>query len=177
MTYEEQYPYVSTAPASRSTNGLAIASLVTSLISLQLIGIVLGHIALVQIKKTGQAGRGLALAGVIIGYSTVALALIIAAIAIPVFMGQKTAANEAVVKSDLQTAYVAVVAYGVANPTTDEVPSFTDGSLDAYGFTQSPYTETIEASGSYTTGITLTATSVDGHTYQISDGTGIVELD
>jgi hypothetical protein len=176
MTYEEQTPYVSPARAPQSVNGLAIASLVTSLISLQLIGIVLGHIALVQIKKTGQAGRGLALAGVIIGYSTVALVLIIAAIAIPVFMGQKSSMNEQIVKSDLQTAWTAVIAYGAANPGVDEVPSFTDGTLVPYGLTQSPFTETLEATGTYSTGITLVATTVDGHTFQISDGTGIVDL-
>lgn len=67
-------------PQTRSTNGLAIGSLSSSLIGFVvgwaftplfiglLIGIVLGHISLSQIKRTGEDGRGLALAGLIIGY-------------------------------------------------------------------------------------------------------------
>jgi len=32
------------------------------------VGIVLGHISLAQIKRTGEQGRGLAIAGLVIGY-------------------------------------------------------------------------------------------------------------
>jgi hypothetical protein len=59
-----------------STNLLAIVSLV-SIIGLwtaflgSIAGIVCGHIALSQIKRTQQKGRGLALAGLIIGYVTI----------------------------------------------------------------------------------------------------------
>lgn len=48
------------------TNGLAIASLITAFI-FPIIGAILGFIARSQIKKTGQDGGGLALAGIIIG--------------------------------------------------------------------------------------------------------------
>ncbi|WP_037160016.1 DUF4190 domain-containing protein [Rhodococcoides fascians] len=50
-----------------TTNGLAIAALIGA-IFLAPLGIVLGHISLSQIKRTGEQGRGLALAGLIIGY-------------------------------------------------------------------------------------------------------------
>ena len=57
------------------TNTLAIVSLVSSLIGIFIIpllgslaGIITGHISLGQVKKTGEQGRGLALAGTIIGY-------------------------------------------------------------------------------------------------------------
>jgi len=58
------------------TNVLAIVSLVLSLASVlvgisAIGGIVCGHIALGQIKRTGESGRGLALAGVIVGYALV----------------------------------------------------------------------------------------------------------
>ena len=50
-------------------------SLVSSLIGIFIIpllgslaGIITGHISLGQVKKTGEQGRGLALAGTIIGY-------------------------------------------------------------------------------------------------------------
>ncbi|MFO7162347.1 MAG: DUF4190 domain-containing protein [Mycolicibacterium hassiacum] len=48
-------------------NGLAIASLVTAFV-VPVVPIVLGHIARAQIRRTGQDGDGLALAGLIIGY-------------------------------------------------------------------------------------------------------------
>ena len=55
------------APASSKTNVLAIVSLVSAFL-ISLVAIITGHIALSQIKKTGEQGRGLAIAGLIIGY-------------------------------------------------------------------------------------------------------------
>lgn len=55
------------APASSKTNVLAIVSLVSAFF-ISLVAIITGHIALSQIKKTGEQGRGLAIAGLIIGY-------------------------------------------------------------------------------------------------------------
>jgi peptidyl-prolyl cis-trans isomerase B (cyclophilin B) len=46
---------------------MAIAALVCSLFCAPL-GIIFGHIARSQIKRSGEGGRGLALAGLIIGY-------------------------------------------------------------------------------------------------------------
>lgn len=57
------------APVQR-TNGLAIAALVTSFF-IGVLGIILGFIAMNQIKKSGEGGRGMALAGVIIGFVSV----------------------------------------------------------------------------------------------------------
>ncbi|WP_051028037.1 DUF7937 domain-containing protein [Nocardia higoensis] len=54
------------ATASR-TNGMAIAALVTSFLIAPL-GIVFGHIAMSQIKRRHEEGRGLAIAGLVIGY-------------------------------------------------------------------------------------------------------------
>jgi hypothetical protein len=56
------------APAPTTTNTLAIVSFVGSFF-VSLVGIICGHIALVQIKRSGEKGRGFALAGVIIGYA------------------------------------------------------------------------------------------------------------
>ncbi|MFF0266654.1 DUF4190 domain-containing protein [Kribbella sp. NPDC004536] len=57
---------------SPGTNGLATASLICSLAGLLIglsapVGIVLGIIALSQIKKRNQEGKGMAIAGVIVG--------------------------------------------------------------------------------------------------------------
>jgi phosphotransferase system glucose/maltose/N-acetylglucosamine-specific IIC component len=61
---------------------MAIASLVSALAGLlcmigSVLGVVFGIIALNQIKNTGQPGRGMALAGIIIGGVTAALTVVI----------------------------------------------------------------------------------------------------
>lgn len=54
-------------------NSLAIVSLATSVTGFGAVaGVITGHVALAQIKKTGQAGRPAALAGIIVGYVVVA---------------------------------------------------------------------------------------------------------
>jgi hypothetical protein len=67
---------------SFGTNGMAIASLVSALAGLlcmigSVLGIIFGIIALNQIKSTGQPGRGMALAGLIIGGITTAFAVVL----------------------------------------------------------------------------------------------------
>jgi hypothetical protein len=59
--------------AGPRTNVLAIISLVASCVGLifplgLVAGVITGHIALSQIKRTAEGGRPLALAGVIVGY-------------------------------------------------------------------------------------------------------------
>jgi Domain of unknown function (DUF4190) len=63
-------PYGTTpygAPLAPRTNTLAIVALVLGL-TVPIGGIIAGHIALGQIKRTGEGGHGLALAGTILGY-------------------------------------------------------------------------------------------------------------
>jgi hypothetical protein len=55
------------------TNTLALLSLIFGLFGFGLVPIVLGHIARAQVRRTGEAGRGMALAGLILGYVIVAL--------------------------------------------------------------------------------------------------------
>ncbi|MBT2498703.1 DUF4190 domain-containing protein [Agromyces sp. ISL-38] len=74
-------------PATGKTNTLAIVSLVASLVGFAtgvgfIAGIICGHISLGQIKKTGEQGRGLALAGVIIGYIGIVLSIIVVIVVI-----------------------------------------------------------------------------------------------
>jgi len=63
-------------------NGLAIASLVLSVVGLSLIANILGHIALSQIKRTGEQGSVLALIGVIVGYVGILVAIVAVIIAV-----------------------------------------------------------------------------------------------
>lgn len=62
--------------APQKTNGLAIASLVSSFF-ISILGIILGFVALNQIKKSGEDGRGLALAGIIIGFVAIGITILI----------------------------------------------------------------------------------------------------
>lgn len=71
--YEVQYG----PGAAGRTNVLAIVSLVTSVVGLGIVGIVTGHIARGQIRRSGEAGDGLALAGLIIGYVVTILEVLV----------------------------------------------------------------------------------------------------
>lgn len=62
----EPTPYASAA-AGPKTNTMAIISLVLAFF-ISLGAVITGHIALGQIKRTGEGGRGLAMAGLILGY-------------------------------------------------------------------------------------------------------------
>lgn len=66
---QPQQPYSAAvgAPAAK-WNVLSIISLVASVVGFHLVGIVTGHIALSQIKKTGEQGNVLAIIGLILGY-------------------------------------------------------------------------------------------------------------
>jgi uncharacterized protein DUF4190/uncharacterized protein DUF1707 len=67
---------------SGPTNGLAIVSVVAGVFWLWWLGsavaVILGHISLRQIARTGQSGRGLAITGLVLGY--VGLAVLILAV-------------------------------------------------------------------------------------------------
>ena len=93
-------------PGNATTSGKAIASLVCGIagfvipILSAVVAIVLGHLSLSEIRKSGGRlkGQGMAVAGLVLGYVGVAFlpfVLIIAAIAIPNLLRAKIAANEA----------------------------------------------------------------------------------
>ena len=55
-------------------NTLAVVSLATSLTGFGIVaGIITGHISLAQIQQTHEHGRALAIAGLVIGYASIAL--------------------------------------------------------------------------------------------------------
>ena len=64
----------------QSTNGTAIAALVFAIL-LAPMGIVLGYIARSQIKRTGEAGGGMATAALIIGWTFTVLGIVVGVIA------------------------------------------------------------------------------------------------
>jgi hypothetical protein len=84
-------------PPSEPTNGLAIASMVVSIVGalglcgyglggyLGILGAILGHVATRQIRERGGQGAGMAKAGIIVGWIAAAIA-VLATIAIVVFV-------------------------------------------------------------------------------------------
>jgi hypothetical protein len=68
------------------TNTLAIVSLVLAFF-VSLGAVITGHIALSQIKRTGEGGRGLAIAGLVLGYLGIAVGIIFAIFWIAIFAG------------------------------------------------------------------------------------------
>lgn len=63
----QPYPYPEPEPR-KPTNGFAVASIICAVLCAPL-GVLFGHLSLWQIKRTGDDGRGLAVAGLIVGYS------------------------------------------------------------------------------------------------------------
>ncbi|MGH3536089.1 MAG: DUF4190 domain-containing protein [Pseudonocardiaceae bacterium] len=98
--YDNYDPY--RVPPS-DTNGLAIGSLVTSIagvvlgipltflcyvgLLIPIVGIVLGAVALNQINRTNQQGRGLAIAGIAVGAITVVLLIVLVIVVIALALG------------------------------------------------------------------------------------------
>ena len=100
-TYADLDQLVTDLPAARATavtpvaktNGLAIASLACGL-ALFVFGpptaipaIVFGHVARHQIKRTGEQGAGLALAGLILGWATVILGIVLIVVGLAMSVG------------------------------------------------------------------------------------------
>lgn len=116
----EQYPS-GAGDQSQRLNPLAVVSLIMSILPLYLVGVITGHIALSQIKRTGERGHGVALAGVILGYIgivVVSMVGILSAIAIPIFLSQQSGARDAAVQSDIINAKIAVVSHIIAEPNS-----------------------------------------------------------
>jgi type IV pilus assembly protein PilA len=108
-----------------TTSGKAIASLVMGILVFipfsAVAAIILGHLALSEIKKSAGRlkGQGLATAGLILGYAEIVMipvVLIIAAIAIPNILRAKIAANEASSVGVLRTYNRAIISYAVTCP-------------------------------------------------------------
>jgi hypothetical protein len=88
--YPPPNPYAPQAPTGyatypggtypQTTNGLAIASMVLGILWLYFIGsilaVIFGHVSLSQIKRTGQRGRGMAIAGLVLGYIGIGLLVV-----------------------------------------------------------------------------------------------------
>ena len=85
---------------------------------------------------------------------------ILAAIAIPIFLGQQESARNSAVESDLRNTKTALIAYQIDNPGAG-APALTVAALGSYGFTDGEFTQFGTLSGALNTNWTLTATRQD----------------
>ncbi|RJL34221.1 DUF4190 domain-containing protein [Bailinhaonella thermotolerans] len=73
-------------PQQNKTNGMSIASLVLGIVGIftcgltSVVGVILGHVAMSQIKRSGEEGRGMAIAGLVCSYVVIGIYALIFAI-------------------------------------------------------------------------------------------------
>ena len=111
-------------PGSSGTSGKAIASLICGIFFFffpsAIVAVIMGHLSLSDIKRSAGAvaGRGMAIAGLVLGYAGLAVVpiLIIAAIAIPNLLRAKMAANEAFAVGSLRSYQYALGEYAAKCP-------------------------------------------------------------
>jgi prepilin-type N-terminal cleavage/methylation domain-containing protein len=106
---------------------------------------------------------------------------ILAAIAIPIYIGVQNSSKDSAVKTDLANAKIAVIAWGTDNPGTS-APTVDVATLGKYGFTVSDYTGTANPVTLSTTGFTwpafcLQAKKASDATqyFHVTDALGVVD--
>jgi prepilin-type processing-associated H-X9-DG protein len=136
-----QTPPAVSQMATPRTAGLAIASLVLGILSVTCLSVlagipalILGIMAILKIGKTPAtlSGKGLAIAGTIMGGVSFALLPIMAALFLPAFMGARTSAVQAVCMSNVKQCTTACLLYAQENNNTlpknwDEAKEFLGG--------------------------------------------------
>jgi hypothetical protein len=79
-------PYYQQPYYNQGYNGLAIASMVLGILWLYWVGsilaVIFGHVALHQISRDGKQGRGMAIAGLVLGYIGLAALVVVIIVAI-----------------------------------------------------------------------------------------------
>jgi MFS family permease len=92
------YGYAQPVPVTRQTNGMSIAAMVISIVGavalvcygfgglLGIVGAILGHVSRKQIRERGEGGGGMAMAGIVVGWISTALAVIIGGLIVALFV-------------------------------------------------------------------------------------------
>lgn len=116
------------------TSGKAIVSLISGLFffffPFSVVAIIFGHLSLSEIGKSAGrlTGRGLAIAGLVLGYAGLSFIpiLIIAAIAIPNLLRARMAANESSAVASVRTLNTAESAYALSHSEAGYTCSLSD---------------------------------------------------
>lgn len=103
---------------------------------------------------------------------------ILAAIAIPIYIGVQESATDSGVKSDLANAKIAVTAYYTDKATGTPVLASTDAAMVKYGFTQGDSTESLiflanplKAGDTYC----ITGLSTTGKSFNVTASAGVAD--
>ena len=72
------------APAQPGYNTMSIVAFILAFF-VSIVGIILGFVALSQIKRTGEQGRGLAIAAIVIGFAEIVIGIIVTIVFIAAF--------------------------------------------------------------------------------------------
>lgn len=175
------------APAAAGkTNGAAVASLVLGILGLllsffmvglplALLGVILGIVALRSIGKAQrtslpQSGKGMAIAGLVTGIIGLLIgAFLLFAITLPVFLNQRSNANEASVQAELRNAATAEEAYYMTKGsyTSDMAALQTAGYRPSANVT---VTATVSAAGDYC----LEGVAPNATTYRYDSSAGLL---
>jgi hypothetical protein len=67
---------------TKGTNKLAISGFVVALVGIPLVGLVLGYVSLAQIRRSESAGRGFAIAALVISYGQIVFYLAVTALSL-----------------------------------------------------------------------------------------------
>ena len=140
-------------------SGKATASLICGILLClspftSIAAVVLGHLALSEIKKSAGriVGHGTAVAGLVLGYiglAFVPVMLIIAAIAIPNLLRSRMAANEASAVGSLRTINTAAITYASSYPGVGYPANLSNlGTSGAAGSASADLIDSVLASGS-----------------------------
>jgi type IV pilus assembly protein PilA len=108
-------PYIGPSEMSGKAIGSLICGILFFFFPVAIVAILLGHLSLSEIRQAGGrlTGRGLAIAGLVLGYAGISFIpiLIIAAIAIPNLLRARMAANEASAIGSLRSIETAAFTY------------------------------------------------------------------
>lgn len=159
-TYPGQQTYYQHPPIS-TTNGLSIAALVFGLIPFipilgSIVAIIFGAIARSQIMKSGgrQGGKGMALAGIILGALWIAFVGLIFVVSLGAAVNSSLSNSSAPPAADVT----------ISNCTTDSLLGTPEAMVSIFNHSSKP--------SDYT--VTVAFNSVDGKT-QVGTGTGTVQ--
>jgi type IV pilus assembly protein PilA len=177
--------YSGMPPGNTETSGKAIGSLVCGILFFFLpaaiAAVVLGHLSLSEIRQSAGrlAGRGMAIAGLVLGYLGLSFIpiLIIAAIAIPNLLRAKMAANEASAVGSLRTINTGCATYATEHksfPSALISEVFASGQKSGYLFTYEPGPSQDGAIISYEVHADPATPGATGQRYFFTDQTGII---
>ncbi|CAA6676359.1 MULTISPECIES: DUF4190 domain-containing protein [unclassified Lentimonas] len=116
------------APVQQTTSGLAITSMIMGIISLiggafflfpPILAIIFGHISLSSIRNNPSVGgRGMGVAGLVMGYICIVMFVLVGLMAIPAFNKVRESAQEKIILINAQQIASAAEQYYIDNGVT-----------------------------------------------------------